>query len=321
MSWDSVPWFVGGGAQHSPEVARLLAFAATGGAQGVVTPSDLKVSALAVPGGAVRVAPGAALILSRAAGGSQQTYVARLPEEDVAAVASTGSGAGRSDLIVAQIEDPFMAGEPWQDPAFPAVGPYVFTRVIPNVPAGTRRLQDVPGYEGRTGVALARVDLPGSTGTITAGMITDLRELPAPRTARLSEVLAAAGGTLASQTEVAWPGNALSALIPAWATNVTGTVSINGAQQASGDAYTQHRIRIGSGLYAPLVYVDSDQGTSEKQRVSVVLGIDAQIPPALRGTTQPIAVMSTRNGTDPGRLTLGGGSQLVVDLTWREDVV
>ena len=61
MSFDSVPWFVGGGALHSPEVARLLAHAATSGAAGVVTPADLAVSALPVPGASVRVAVGGAL--------------------------------------------------------------------------------------------------------------------------------------------------------------------------------------------------------------------------------------------------------------------
>lgn len=92
------------------------------------------------------------------------------------AIAATGSAGGRSDLIVAQVEDPNMAGEPWQTPTNPAVGPYIFTRVIPNVPAGTTSLRPL-GYSGRSAIVLARVDLPASTGTVTASMITDLREL------------------------------------------------------------------------------------------------------------------------------------------------
>lgn len=226
MSWDSVPWFVGGGAQHSPEVARLLAYAATGGAEGVVAPTDLKVTALDVPAGAVRVLPGAGMVLNRAAGGGQQTYAARLPVADEVEIAATGSASGRSDLIVAQIEDPFMPGEPWQAPADPAVGPYVFTRVIPNVPAGTTRLQDAPGFEGRSALTLARVDLPPSTGTVTAAMITDLRGLVAPRTKRVlvNAAMPASAANLTSGTFVDWPTGGITVDVPSWAQKVDARV-------------------------------------------------------------------------------------------------
>ncbi|MFD0044749.1 hypothetical protein ACFVGV_06115 [Pseudarthrobacter scleromae] len=231
MAWDSVPWFVGGGAQHSPEVARLMAYASTNGAEGIVTPGDLKVTALAVPGGSVNVAPGAALIRNRATGGNSQTYVARNPVEDTVGIAPTGSGSGRTDLIVAQIEDPFMAGEPWQDPADPTVGPYIFTRVIPNVPANTTRLQDVPGYSGRSAITLARVDIPASTGTITAAMITDLRALAMPRQWREMIPYAALQGEYLTGVNAwaDWP-TALQpqVRVPDWATDVFMTVNLTG---------------------------------------------------------------------------------------------
>src|SRR5690606_29700444 len=130
MTWDAVPWFVGGGAEHSPEVARLLAYAATGGAEGIVLPTDLRVAPLSAPGSGVRVLPGAAPVRTRASGGALQTYVARLPVANTVSISATGSGAGRSDLIVARIEDPYVAGTPYQEPENPASGPYVFTRVI-----------------------------------------------------------------------------------------------------------------------------------------------------------------------------------------------
>jgi hypothetical protein len=227
MSWDSVPWFVGGGAEHSPEVARLLAYAATGGAEGIVVPGDLKVVPLAVPGGSVTVSSGAALILNRATGGTAQTYVARNPSADTVGIAPTGSAGGRSDLIVAQIEDPFMAGEPWQAPANPKAGPYVFTRVIPNVPAGTTRLQDVPGYTGRSAVTLARVDLPASTGTVTAAMITDLRALARPRQSSETYAdLGASRSTLSSTSYTTFPAYRPGVPVPTWATHMRVDVTI-----------------------------------------------------------------------------------------------
>lgn len=69
-----------------------------------------------------------------------------------------------------------MAGEPWQTPGDVTVGPYIFTRVISNVPPTTVRLQDVPGHEADSGIALARIDLPPSTSAVTSAMIVDLRK-------------------------------------------------------------------------------------------------------------------------------------------------
>lgn len=217
MTWDSVPWFIGGGAQHSPEVARLLAYAATNGAEGVVSPGDLKVAPLDVPGASVRVLAGACLVPNRAAGGIAQTYVGRNPSQDVVAIGATGSGAGRSDLVVARVEDPFMAGEPWDDPADPITGPYIFTRVISNVPAGTTRLQDVPGHAGESGIALARIDVPANTGAITTGMIKDLRKLAQARSSTAYDVQNPPAQDFVGRGEIEWhnwPSNALSVEIP-----------------------------------------------------------------------------------------------------------
>jgi hypothetical protein len=303
MSWDSVPWFVGGGAQHSPEVARLLAYAATSGAEGIVNVADLKVQPLAVPGGSVRVLPGAALIRNRAAGGDSQTYVARNPVEDVVAVAPTGSGLGRSDLIVAQIEDPYMAGEPWQDPADPTVGPYVFTRVIPNVPAGTTRLQDVPGYSGRSAVALARIDIPASTGTITSAMIKDVRRVANPRTRRQMVTIYPTGKigdgtaqTMPTAGYSSWPITAdqrPTLDVPEWATKLDVVAHYSGVHfTMSGTADTVAGIRTGLGSNA------ADNGiliadTTGRGHYTLV-GSHA-ISAAQRGTSQTLNLQAVRS--------------------------
>ena len=94
MAWDSTPWFVGGGAHHSPEVARVLAYAASSGAEGIVTPEALRVRPLAVPGTSVRIAPGACLIVNRYPGGAWQTYVGRNPVEHTVPITAAGAGGG-----------------------------------------------------------------------------------------------------------------------------------------------------------------------------------------------------------------------------------
>lgn len=318
MSWDSVPWFIGGGAQHSPEVARLLAFAATSGAEGIVAVGDLKVSALSVPGGSVHVADGAALVLNRAAGGTSQTYVARLPSEDTATIAPTG-GSARSDLIVAQIEDPFMAGEPWQDPVDPTVGPYVFTRVISNVPAGTTSLQAVSGYSGRSALVLARIDIPANTGTITAAMITDLRKLAQPREHRevfMGGVSAASTITASSSAITDWPVYTVQVYVPTWATRVDLMTTVTSFQVSAVKTDGNVRAVIGTIVGgAQALDLDNPSGPT---REAVTLLAGATVPVAMRGTLATIKVQ-----TDMVRGTLVGrkGTQVVHDVNFYEKAV
>lgn len=316
--WDPTPWFVGGGAQHSPEVARLLAYAATSGAEGIVTPDDLKVVPLDVPGGAVRAVPGAALVLNRSAGGAQQTYVARLPEADQIEVAATGSGGGRSDLIVAQIEDPFLPGEPWQEPADPTVGPYVFTRVIPNVPAGTTRLQDVPGYEGRSAVNLARIDLPPSTGTVAAAMITDLRKVALPRTKRAvfnREIVTRTNVTSAAFTD--WPDAGASVDVPDWATAAIFRVETL-AGHIGPNVTGEVRIMFG-GLGVVRQAYNLDLPAGQEVRVPMVVAGQADITHA-RGETRLIT-MQARRTAGTGYITSREDAYYVLEVEFMEQAV
>lgn len=324
MSWDSVPWFVGGGAEHSPEVARLLAFAAVGGAEGIVEAADLKVAPLAVPGASVRVAPGAALIRNRATGGAQQTYVGRNPTEDVVQIAATG-GSKRSDLIVAQIEDPYMAGEPWQDPANPAVGPYVFTRVIPNVPAGTKSLQELPAYAGRSAVVLARVDLPASTGTVTAAMITDLRKLARPRSERKLILHAHSGDSreLKSTTWTEWFPVKFEVEIPEWATYCNILGQVYSPVQANGQSFGEVQIRFDgrSGLAGQWdLNIASSAGNGARAH-PLVMKWDSPVNVASRGTTKTIEIWGRAIkvvASDTGYMVADGKTQVALDVEFLE---
>lgn len=174
-------WAVGGGVPHSPEEARRLTYAATGGAEGVGSATDMRVLPLSVPGQGVRVVRGSCLIRSRYNAAETETYQGTVVSQETIATTPTGSGGRRSDLVVMMVEDPWANGSTWPKPSNPANANVFPIRVITGVPANTTRLQDVPGYQNHTAATLARIDFPASTGTVTSGMIKDLRVLPNPR--------------------------------------------------------------------------------------------------------------------------------------------
>lgn len=314
MALDSVPWFVGGGAQHSPEVARLLAYAATGGATGIVTPGDLKVRSLATPGTSVRVAPGAAIVPNRGSGGAEQSYIARNATETTAAIAATGSSGGRSDLVVLRVEDPYMAGEPWQNPSNPAVGPYVFIRVIPNVGAGTTRMP-----AGQSGIPLARIDIPANTGTITDTMIVDLRTLAQPRQSR-HLLFAGLGGNVTSTTTGSysrWPNYAPQIRVPDWATHAEMIVNVNGALQYATQARVDGVLRGHIGSIIPGAVILDYDAPNDGVRHTISCAVGANVV-ALRGT---LITLELQANMGRGSLTADGGTQCAFDISFSEQAV
>lgn len=327
MPLDSVPWFVGGGALHSPEVARTLAYAATNGKQGVVSPTDLKVTATAIPGGTVQVAVGAAVILNRNPTGANQSYIARMNTADTVAVAATSSSGGRSDLIVIQIEDPYVSGEPWQDPADPTVGPYVFTRVISNVPAGTTDLSKVSGYSGRSAVALARIDIPASTGTITNAMITDLRRIANPRSERqiISTTPTDYTATLDKNVWRAFPNKALTGIyVPEWATHAVIRAE-SAMKYISGDAYANFQGFLGPAgqqdgttLYTDLVIDSTTGGGGYRQPFIMPSNGYWPVPAAIRGTTVQLTGRARAINNNGGQIGTGAQDYFFADITFLE---
>lgn len=327
MAWDSVPWFVGGGAQHSPEVARLLAYAATSGAEGIVDVGDLKVSPLAVPGGSVRVSPGAAIIRDRTSGAGNQSYVARMATEDTIAVSPTGSGGGRSDLVVARIEDPFVAGAPWQDPTDPTVGPYVYTRIIPNVPAGTKDVKSL--NLGYSAIPLARIDLPASTGTVQASHIVDLRKVARPRRDRQLRTTALSQGNTDALTIYSpignerWPDVTYTLDIPEWATAAKVIATWSGVQFPPGNSYGSVFVLLGyqdpgGDVRTQTVRYDTP-GATNNSRATIVLADDVVIPAHLRGKSVVCELVGTaEGGTQAAQPILDWASAISLDIEFVE---
>ena len=166
MALDPVPWFVGGGAQHSAESARNLAWTATQGRTGIATPDDLEVSQTSTASGAVYIAPGGAAIESTHVGAAQQSYMIRNPSRYTLSVPANTSDSAVTRYVIADVVDPQYAGNP---PANVAEGPYTFFRVVNSLNVG------------RPFVHLATLRIPGNTSVVTNSMITDARQLLNPR--------------------------------------------------------------------------------------------------------------------------------------------
>lgn len=218
MTWEGVPWFVDGG-EHGPEVARVLAYAAMGGREGVVGATDLKVIASAIPDGNVHIAPGAAGVLNRFGGGSSQGYIVRNVGDEVEALTPQGSSGVRYDLVALVVQDPQYSGQP--APASVPDGPYVVTKVYPDVPSTTTTLAEVA--PDQTGLALARVKFDVSDGTITTDDIFDLRHLLFSRSQTVEKIVSITSGTNNVSTSglaVFPPGASWNTEVPPWATHV-----------------------------------------------------------------------------------------------------
>ncbi|WIC90167.1 minor tail protein [Arthrobacter phage VroomVroom] len=286
MALDNVPWFIGGGAEHSPAVARLLGYAATQGATGIIQPSDLIVRALAVPGTAVRIGPGAATLYNRYPGATSQSYLVRNISDTNVEIPATGSGSGATRYIIIRVTDPQYGG---QVPADVLNGPYVEAVQVSSI-------TNLP-YPF---VPLAKIVQPASTGTITQAMITDLREVANPREksiVRPNAIVASDTGLSLGATGVdgeVFPnaGGTQTIDIPDWATRVQIRAEWLGVRLPSSAGWGEYWAEFGP--YArPSVRQYSTQRfnwdadeTSPVYRTNWILHDDVYVPAALRGTSQ-----------------------------------
>jgi len=328
--WDAVPWFVGGNAKHSEEVARTLAFIASGGGEGVAQPGDLKVVPTTVPSGQLIVSAGGAMIRNRGANSYEQSYIGINLGPDPVQLAETGA-IPRVDMIVGRVEDlNAVGGSQWQgNGADPDDGPFMFSRVIENVPATATRLQDVVGHENDVGIALARVAIPANTGTILASMITDLRKLARPRSER--QIVKADPTdyyvTMAAGQWKPFPNVPLGGLVvPEWATHAVIRAE-TAMKYLQGDAYANFRGFIGlpgeqatANLFSTFT-IDASAGGGQYRQPFIMPSEGLfSIPASMRGKTVQItgAVQPVSSGGNGARIGTAAGDYLFADVTFME---
>ncbi|MEU6460344.1 hypothetical protein [Streptomyces sp. NPDC046976] len=321
MAWDGIPWFVES-TTASEETLRLIVEAAACGGEGVISPADLLVTALDAPAGAVQVGPGAMVAKRRmAAGGGNQSYAARMPTREQVDIEPTAVDGGRTDLIIARVEDPY-GGETWPAPENPEIGPYVFTRVISDVPQGTTSVLDVD--PDSTAVTLARVDIPAGTSTITASMVTDLRQIARPRSQTVRRYLAGAWsapddvGLVTDMWEVFPLGATWTEKIPEWATHVSVHASITGLLHPDvTEARGRLRVTFGDTQHG----AGMPFGAAHAGRLSVQVGHKFLLDPADRGQMRDIDIEGTGTAGVAGVLRADAYTVLALEVAYSQEPV
>lgn len=320
MAFDSVPWFVEGGAQHSADVARLLAHIATGGKEGILATEDMRVMPLTTPGASVRVMPGACTIINRALGGDKQSYVGRSSTETELAVPASGSGGPRTHLVIARVENPYISGEPWGPPGDVEDGPYIFPRLIPDVPIATRSVHEL--NLGFSAITLARITVPTNTATITGSMVTDLRGVTGGGTGgpqppddggdddndEEDPVVVCPPGpgddgdnnngdpcTNTNTVYFNWPANAVTTVkIPKWATHADVDIVIPSVKIRSGSLGGFLRLQIAGVAQSQQSFKCDWPGNTCRQDLRLQY-TDLPIPTNIRGTKQQFRLQAQVN--------------------------
>ncbi len=335
MVWDPVPWFIGGGAKHSVNVARLLTYIGSSGREGVIEPTDLEVLARVTPSGSIRVMPGACAVLNRGQGVTHEAYAGRNPTEEIVNIAPTTSEE-RTDLIVARIENPFQTGEPWTQPTPAAVeagtAQFVRSALIANVDKtkSARQILDPLGYSA---IPLAMVTLPPSTSTVQQIHVTDLRSLLDAQQSDPLMVVANGPTTpqlLTATTYSSWPQDVSTQVtIPSWANRVNMKALVGGIRfgatgnngGAGWNTKGTLRVVLGSGdsiIASQPTNYDFSVDASVDRGIAIAAGAGIFIPKPVRGTTVAARIQGLKtSGTTDLRADTGTTAILEVQFFQR----
>jgi hypothetical protein len=339
MALTSAPWALDG-ARTPASVARLAARAAVK-QSGIINPGDMKVLPLAVPGDGVRISSGGAVLENRYELDVNQAYVIEATSEEILGADDNftgivGNGTTQSHLICVSIGDPqyTTAGHPWftevmksdlaANPETALDFQYVRPWVIKNVPSTTVRVEDLGAPPAYPIYALARIDVPAGSGSITSGMIVDLRKVVNPRSEIAQwSVPISTPDTLsvpAAFTYETWPDNSESSVyVPKWATRVYVNAFIYGFTQGSdvqADAPARVAMRKSDGTFVAAtpqsVYYENKLGTNKQIHIAGSIAI----PAAQRGTTCKFSTEASLANTSMNTL-LGTTTRTQVGITLR----
>lgn len=313
MPWSGMPIAIGG-EESSASNIRGLAYIANNRNEGVAGANDLLGTVVA---GAMqfRVGSGSVVIHNRTAGYDGESYTDRMNGSDTVAVSPTGAGSGRSDLVVARIEDPNVDGQ-WS-----AAG--TFTRVIPGVDPSTTTVTEL-GF-GYSAIPLYRLDIPaGTTTQLTQAMAADLRSIANAQQhlsslpicvpiadEQISKVSSTTWGTFPSVAswDIAVPATAQQArLICTWAQ----IQNVDNLQ-----CHAQFRFRLGS---VTSQFVKYDSVSANSYRTNVIAADSLNLTADMRGTTQTLTLEAHLLTGADGAAQMDGASAVVVQGTFTEDL-
>ncbi len=322
MAFEPHPWFIGlEGVEHSAEVARMLAWSATNGASGIITPKDLRVVAQSVPSDSVVIRPGGFVVESKFSGASQQSYVERAPTSTTLEVPATGSSGGATRYVVARITDPDYPGG-GTIPPVPNDGAYSAPYLVSSLSSS------------RTEIPLARIDQPANTSAITNAMITDMREMANPRVKIVNRarpsVTSDTGMALNSTTGEYFPGDgdATGARqmidVPKWATRMVIDASwLSVRYAANSNCYGKFWIGYGGtpNQYKTQDFYFNSPGRSvDGVRANWLLSDYRYVPSEVRGSNCYFSFMAMREPASPsGKTSMDAVSGLSLKVTFLEE--
>jgi hypothetical protein len=297
------------GATHSAQQFRMLVRDLARGAEGITQGTDLKVTQLSTPGTSVQVGDGSGMVRGRVAA-FQGTYAVCNIGAVSVPIASTG-GSPRSDMLILRVED-----QEYEGSINPVTGQVAYFQVISNVSSSATTIPD-----GRTGIPLARIDIPASTSTITNAMIKDIRVIANPR--RESRLLTQSPATASANIT----GSALSysyfstaagwnIAIPSWATTVRVRVDIAGLRLTVNPFYGVVRATFGASLTAQATTLDDNQ--SGTRRINTVIADTLTIPDAYRGTTQLLRAQGAGATGNTGTMSVDAAVTFVAQVEFEE---
>lgn len=350
MTFSGVPWAVGGGGVIPEDVARMIPYFMFNKTEGVLGSTDLEVKPLATPGTSVRISPGGFVILGRGTGQFYEAYMGKNPDDHVIAVAPNNSGSSRSDLLVARVIDPYIAGSPWSIPTDRANGPYVEPAIIQGVPPTTRSIRTLGN--NWSAINLARIDIPASTSTITSGMIVSLRDrvsaaplqVPPPSmpppvqdiditivnpeneffTLIPGPNLDQSLPTAQQNVWRAWPAVAETVVpIPFWATMMDVQFTLWNTHVDS-NVWGEGRVEIGNGeAYSGSTIYDFNKSSwgGGGERIQIIAGGRMAIPTNMRGKNKRFRVNARSldvSSSHTGTLIVDRGSLIRLEVTFKE---
>lgn len=341
-----VPWAVGGGADNAIEHARMIPWAIYQGSEGVLGNLDLQVVATATPGGTVQINPGGYVIVARGLGQTYESYMGKYGQAVTVPISANNSGSSRSDLIILRIEDNHVAGEPWSAPASNDSGPYRNILPVQGVPSTTRSVSQLGN--SWSAIALARIDIPAFTSTITNAMIVPVRTKvsapspPVPPATIIivendncpdnpdylySNILPGSGsnndfapGTIGSWRD--WPSSASWIVpIPKWATRADVFLCLYSVR-LNEDVAGSTRMNIDGTLFTNNVDFDVNYtGGPGPENVSMIAAGTVSIPSSMRGKNKKFKMQARTNVGPPtatGTLTYYAASAGEFRIVFKE---
>jgi len=300
------------GATHPAEQFRMMIRDMVSGAEGITEGDDLKVTELDTPGGGVQISDGSGVVRGRVQPFQGHYAVCNTGTDTSVEIAANGGGATRYDMVIVRVEDPEYEGT-----LDPAADEITYFQVISSVGAADTEIPD-----GRTGIPLARIEIPPATSTITDAMITDLRQVAVPRRRRSVFLQSPASLSSAIGGSTSWSYFSTAAgvniTVPDWATKAIVKIDVSSIRYNLGFFYGKIGATYGASLTTQDVVLDDNQGSGIR-RVPGIVADTFTIPDAYRGTVQLLRVRAAGlDAGQAGRIYVDSGTTFVYDIQFEE---